>query len=479
MTVYHRSLLSKSRFQVLQISPVRRKLIGNMFWLYTLQGLNYMIPLAVLPYLVRVLGVERYGLVAFAQSLAQGFIFLTDYGFNLSATKQISRVRDDQAEISRIFWTVMTVKGAFLLLGMVILTAMLATVPRFHADILTYAVAYVAVLGSVLFPLWLFQGAEQMRYISVISGGAKLLAAVVLFFVVRRPSNYQLAIAAQSGGLLLAGVAGFWVALARFKISFHCPSRKDLQQMLREGWHLFISNAAGMLYASNNVFLVGLIAGNTEAGYFSAAEKTVRGVLGLLTPMTQAIYPHVSILAAESRQRAARFVRKTLMWMGLASLAPSALLLAFAGPVALILFGAAAQGSIAPLRWIALLPFVLTICSVLAIQTMIPFGLERQLSRIYVTTGLASILPLLASIHYFGATGAAAVVLIIETSVLAAIWTTLKRHGVDLLRGTAAESISQIGSPARLAHEYMGTVTQRASLSDPKSSARESALQCE
>jgi PST family polysaccharide transporter len=460
---------------VLEITPVRRKLIGNMFWLYTLQGLNYVIPLAVLPYLVRVLGVERYGMVAFAQSLAQGFIFVTDYGFNLSATKQISRAQHDQAEVSRIFWAVMTVKGAFFLLGMVILTAMLVTVPRFHADTLTYAIAYVAVLGSVLFPLWLFQGAEQMRYISVVSGGAKLLAALLLFFVVRGPSDYRLAIAAQSGGLLLAGVAGFWVALARFKISFHRPSHRDLQQMVREGWHLFISNAAGMLYAANNVFLVGLIAGNVEAGYFSAAEKTVRGVQGLLTPATQAIYPHVSILAAESRQRAARFVRKTLIWMGLMSLAPSVLLLAFARPVALLLFGSAAQGSIAPLRWIALLPVILTISSVLGTQIMIPFGLERQLSRIYVTTGLASILPLLASIHYFGATGGAAAILIIETYIIVAIWTSLKRHGVDLLRGTAAETI-EIDSPARLAHEYMGMVTQNPSLCDRKTPATESAL---
>ncbi|MFZ0310902.1 MAG: flippase [Candidatus Sulfotelmatobacter sp.] len=451
--------------KVPQISPVRRKLIGNMFWLYTLQGLNYIIPLAVLPYLVRVLGVERYGLVAFAQSLAQGFIFITDYGFNLSATKQISRVRHDQAEVSRIFWAVMTVKGAFLLFGMVILTAMLLTVPRFHADTLTYAIAYVAVLGSVLFPLWLFQGAEQMRYISVVSGGAKLLAAALLFFVVRHPSDYLLAVAVQSGGLLLAGVAGLWVALTRFKISFRFPSRKDLRQMLREGWHLFVASAAGMLYATNNVFLVGLMAGNIEAGYFSAAEKTVRGVQGLLTPTTQAIYPHVSILAAESRQRAVSFIRKTLMWMGLMSLAPSVLLLAFARPVALILFGAAAQGSIAPLRWIALLPFILTISSVLGIQTMIPFGLERQLSRIYVTTGLASVLPLLALIHYFGATGGAAAILIIETYIVAVIWTTLKQHGVDLLRGTATETISEIDSPPRLAHEYLGTATKNPSLS--------------
>ena len=144
--------------------------------------------------------------------------------------------------------------------------------------------------------------------------------------------------------------------------------------------------------------------------------------------------------------------------------------------VALILFGSAAQGSIAPLRWIALLPFILTISSVLGIQTMIPFGLERQLSRIYVTTGLASILPLLASIHYFGATGGAAAILVIETYIVAAIWTSLKRHGVDVLHGTAAETISEIDWSAGLAHEYLGTVTQNLSLSDRKSPATGSVL---
>jgi PST family polysaccharide transporter len=440
-----------------EITAVRRKLIGNMFWLYTLQGLNYMIPLAVLPYLIRVLGVERYGLVAFAQSLGQGFIFFTDYGFNLSATKQISRVRHNHAELSRIFWTVMTVKGAFLLIGACILAIMLVTVPRFRADPAPYTIAYAAVLGSVLFPLWLFQGMERMSSISVVSGSAKLLAAALFFVVIRRPSDYLLAITIQSGGLLLAGILGFWTALARFKISFHRPSLKDLRQMLHEGWHLFISNAAGMLYATNNVFLVGLIAGNVEAGYFSAAEKTVRGVQGLFTPMTQAIYPHVSVLAAESRQRAASFIRKTLLWMGLTSLVPSIFLIAFARPVALVLFGAAAYGCIVPLRWIALLPFVLTISSVLAIQTMIPFGLERQLSRIYVTTGLASIAPLLTSIHYFGATGAAVVIMVIELFVVLAIWATLKRHGVDLRRGTAA-SKPDVSLEAKLSHECVGSV---------------------
>jgi PST family polysaccharide transporter len=428
--------MENNRLDGNQVSPsnrTRSKLIGNMLWLYALQGLNYLVPLAVLPYLVRVLGVERYGLVAFAQAFAQGFIFLTDYGFNLSATREFARLQRDHKEVPRIFWSVMTIKLALMFIGALVLATLIAVVPRLRSDAAVYVIAYAAVVGSVLFPVLLFQGMEQMRYISVVSGGAKLVAAVLLFVFVRSPSDYLLALSIQSGGLLVAGIAGFWVALARFRISYRCPSREEIWQMLRDGWHLFVSTAAGTLYATSNVFLVGLIAGNVQAGYFSAAEKTVRGVQGLLTPTTLAIYPHVSGLATESRDRAVAFIRKALVWMGLLSLIPSLVLLVFARPIALLLFGGAAAGSVAPLRCIALLPFILSLSSVLAIQTMIPFGMERQLSRIYVVAGIGSLAFSLPVIRQFGAVGAGGVVMVVETCVVVALWGVLAKHGVDLL----------------------------------------------
>src|ERR1700712_1898995 len=88
----------------------KSKLATNIAWLYALQGLNYLIPAALLPYLVRTLGVENYGLIAFAQSISQYFILATDYGFNFSATRSISKNSEDNEEVSRIFWTVITIK---------------------------------------------------------------------------------------------------------------------------------------------------------------------------------------------------------------------------------------------------------------------------------------------------------------------------------------------------------------------------------
>src|ERR1700733_365501 len=166
----------------------------NIFWLFSLQGLNYLVPLAVLPFLIRVLGIERYGLVAFAQSFAQYFVLLTDYGFNLSATKQIARIRSNRELVSNYFWCVIILKVLLMLLGMIILAFLVTVIPRFRAEITLYVAAYLAVVGTVLFPTWLFQGMEQMKYISMVSGGTKLVSALVLFVFVRHSDDYVMAI---------------------------------------------------------------------------------------------------------------------------------------------------------------------------------------------------------------------------------------------------------------------------------------------
>ena len=74
----------------------KKVLIQNIFSLSILHGLNYILPLATIPYLVRVLGPNYFGLLAYVSSIIGVFILITDYGFNLSATRQISINRGDK-----------------------------------------------------------------------------------------------------------------------------------------------------------------------------------------------------------------------------------------------------------------------------------------------------------------------------------------------------------------------------------------------
>jgi polysaccharide transporter, PST family len=418
------------------------KLLGNIFWLFSLQGLNYLIPLAVLPFLVRVLGIERYGLLAFVQSLAQYFVIFTDYGFNLSATKQIARARFDRERVSSLFWCVIILKLALMFLSAIVLAVLLISVPRFHSEVSLYAAAFMAVVGTVLFPIWLFQGMEEMKYISMLSGGAKLLSAVALFIFVRDSSDYVLALAILSGGMLFAGVVGLAVAITKFGIIIRMPANAEMMDTLRDGWHLFVSTAATTFYTNSNVFLVGIFAGNVQAGYFSAAEKIVRGMQGLLGPVTQAIYPHVNSLAGSSRDLALAFLRKSFIWIGVFSFIPSFLLFLFAQPVSRLILGSTTGDVSEIFRWMAMLPFVVAISNVLGIQTMIPFGLERQLSRIYFFAGVASLAFSILLIRHYGALGAAISVLTVELVIVFCMWESLRTRGLNVLRAGA------VGAPS-------------------------------
>ena len=81
-----------------------KKIVANNYLsLLFLQGANYLLPLLILPFLVRVLGTEKFGLIMFAQSLATFLMVFVDFGFNLSGTREVSLSRQNHQKLSEIF----------------------------------------------------------------------------------------------------------------------------------------------------------------------------------------------------------------------------------------------------------------------------------------------------------------------------------------------------------------------------------------
>lgn len=56
---------------------LKNPMVINFISLALLQGVNYLLPLLSFPFLFRVLGVERWGLVTFGYALMQYFIMFT------------------------------------------------------------------------------------------------------------------------------------------------------------------------------------------------------------------------------------------------------------------------------------------------------------------------------------------------------------------------------------------------------------------
>lgn len=384
--------------------PLRDRLRDNVLSLSALEAGNYLLPLIALPYLVRTLGAEHFGLMVFAQAFIQLFVVITEYGFNKSATRDLARNRERSEEIAAIFGSVMLAKAGLAVLSLMLLAALVAAVPLFRADWELYALGFLAVVGNVLFPVWLFQGMERMKYITCLNLGARLIGVLALFIFVHAPDDYRLALAIQAGAGVLGGVASIIVAMKMLGVCWKTPSLLEIKTRLTTGWHYFLSVAAGSLYTDGAIFILGLVANPTIAGYFTAAYKLVYAVVRLLRPLIQAFYPRVNHLAATSQEHALRFIRRAIRWLLPCSLMLSLGIYLLAEPVIAVLYGAAFAPAAEVMRWMAPLPFIITFSNMLGIQIMLSFGLERQYSRILLSCGISSVLALLPLGYAWGAT---------------------------------------------------------------------------
>lgn len=408
----------------------KNRLFGNISSLLVLQGANYILPFIAVPYLVRVLGPEKFGLMAFAQAFIAFFIVFVDYGFNLSATQSIAVHRDNPRRVMEIFSAVMIIKCFFMLAGFLIMAGIVYIVPTFRTYWMLYWVSYLAVVGSVFFPTWLFQGMERMRDIATFTITVRALLIVGIFLYVNDANDYVIAAALQSATLVLAGILSWPVVLKLLADHPRMPSRALLVAELRSGWHVFVSISATNLYTASNTIILGLIAGNTAVGYFSAAEKIIKAMHGLWQPISQAIYPHISTMAAQSRTHALVFIQKSLYWLGAITFISSLSLFIFAEPIVTLVLGSQFYASISLVRWMAFLPVIIVFSNVLGIQTMLTFGFKKAFSRVLVYCGLFNIVIIWPLVYMEGARGAAIAVLLTEILVTLLMGIFLARRGI-------------------------------------------------
>jgi len=294
------------RIKSLTNTEDKKRLMSNFFSLSVLQGANYILPLITLPYLVRVLGVEYFGLLAFAAATVTYFSILTDYGFNLTATREISIHRDNKAKVIEIFSSVMSIKVILMFVSFLLLTILVFSFEKFSKDALVYFLTFGTVVGQVLFPVWFFQGMERMKYITYLNILSKVIFTIAIFVFVQEKSDFYLVPLLTSVGFLVAGVWSLYLVKKEFGVRFELQTVDTIKHYLMDGWHVFVSRFYVSLYTTTNVILLGLFTNNTAVGYYSIAEKIVVAIGGLFDPANQTIYPY---LARKHKENFNQFVQ--------------------------------------------------------------------------------------------------------------------------------------------------------------------------
>lgn len=271
-----------------------KSLLENFISLGALQVIGYVFPLVTLPYLARILSVEKFGLVFFAFAFMGYFDILVDFGFGLSATREIAINRHNQNNLSNIFNSVTTIK--FGLISVSYLTLVLATifVPKIHNNWLIFHLSFLMVVGNAIYPVWFFQGMEKMKYITFLNILAKTIFLVLIFIFVRQQNDYVLVPLLNSCGFLISGIIGFIFAIKEFKIKLYIPKFNSIKKQFKYSSEFFITRLSVSAYTNTNTVCLGFVGSELMVGFYVAAEKIYNAINGLKAPLVNALYPYVT-----------------------------------------------------------------------------------------------------------------------------------------------------------------------------------------
>lgn len=385
---------------------------------------NQFLPLLLLPFIARRAGVSVLGDLLFAQAILWYAIVAVEYGFNLTGVAQISRWRDDLHQRARVYGQIQTTRLT-IALGCAFLLALASWLRLIGPGLtLQLTLGFVSVLGAALQPIWYLQGLESFAIMSVAQIAARLLCLGSIFFVLQGPGDVFLAQFLMSMPFLLTAM----ILIPYVNRMHRSVMREGLSpwQTVRavrghfsEGFDLFLSQVATTSFTSTNILVIGLVLGPLEVGYFGLAEKVVRGIAQLTSPLTEAIYPRFVRSMAEGKGQALRFARRLLVH-GVVCLVLVGLLLELAADwVGRLLAGSSGADTVAvALRIMAFMPAMVYANNICGTQVLLSLGGKRQFRNNVLLSGLSVPVSGAIAMYCFGFVGAPIGALVGEMLIL-------------------------------------------------------------
>lgn len=289
-------------------SILNQKSIKNGVWLYLLQFFNMVVPLLTLPYITRILGSSVYGTFSIALNIVGYLQVIVEYGFSMSATRKAAI--NGREGLDKTFTTVVLGRVLLLLLclGVSIVYALLN---RDNIQlVISFFILFTCLFGYCVQMNWVFQGMQEMKYISIVNVIGRTVSTILIFVFVKSQNDLFLYCLLYSISPFLSGFIGLVLAQKKYKLHFIKVHFSYIINELKEGFFIFTTQLSSKVFGAIGVTFLGIYATSSEVGIFSAIQKIPNILILLWTPITQVFYPISSQHFKSSFDEGIRFVKK-------------------------------------------------------------------------------------------------------------------------------------------------------------------------
>lgn len=374
--------LTKTIFSLRDAGIRYKVLVKNFSYLSTLQFFNILLPLVTYPYLIRTLGKDLYGLVIFAQAIVNYFLILINFGFNISATKEVSKHRHDVNKLNEIVSSVIIIKCLLLFISLAILILTFYLIPKLSAYKLLIFLSMMACINDIFFPTWYFQGIENMKFITFITLLSRLISLLLVFILIKYPADYILVPFFLGIGYFISGITALFIVFSIHKIKFQIQSIKVLKIYVKDAIPIFISNVSISLYISTNKIITGSMLSMGEVAFYDLGEKLINVLKIPQGILSQTLFPKVS------KDKNLHFIKRIFKFSIIINCLLFFIFFIFSNKIILILGGKQMIQAHTVVNILALTVPIIAVSNVFGMQILIPLGYIRSFTKIIVLSAL-------------------------------------------------------------------------------------------
>lgn len=378
--------------------------------------MTFVFPLITFPYASRILMPEGIGRVNFANSIVSYFTMLAGLGIGAYATRGAARVRQDKTQLSKFAKEVFCINLVSTLISYSLFFIALFFIPKFSEYRSLLLVCSTTVIFTTLGMDWLYTALEEFRYITIRSIFFQCVSLIFLFLFVHTKEDY---IRYAFFGIISSvgsNICNF--IYARKFINFNIKVKLEIKPHLKPIFTFFGMSLITSVYTMLDSTMLGFLSGDIEVGYYSAATKLNKMVLGILIAVTSVLLPRLSLYA--EKKDATSFdllVEKAFCVITLLGLPCTVGLILLAKPLVLLFSGNEYLPAVLPMQVISPIILIISIASLTGTQILPAVNKEKIALISYCLGAAINVTINYLLIPQYGALGAAIGTVGAETAV--------------------------------------------------------------
>ena len=407
------------------ITLSKNKLLNNFMYLYGLQAFNFILPLFTFPYLIKTLQPELFGVTLYSQTIMLYFIIIIEYSYNITAIRKISINRNNKKKIEIIFNRTITTKIYLLLISLTLLTIIVLLIPKFSNYWILYLFSSGLLIGQVIFPTWLFQGLQEMKYLMYLNVLSKTIFTILIFMIVKVKSDYLFVNLIYSISAIITGLISFRYISKKYNLKLKIVQLNQVKNELKFGFLIFISNFSSQIYVISNIIILGLTSTELDVGNYSIAEKIMLIIRQLLMVFSQVIYPHICELSKKNEEMK-RFFIKSLVPLTVFISLLCIFINVFSDDIVYILINKFESSISTLIKLLSIVPIIVTL-NISSYQTLLAYNQKKTFSTIIIYGAIINIILNLILSNILGAIGTIISIITTELFITIALYVAVKK----------------------------------------------------